>query len=109
MRRDVFQALADPVRRDIIKLLVEKTLSVSAISDKFEISRPAISKHLKILKECQVISIQKIGRERFCSLSFQNLYVAFQWFDPLLSYWDENKLTFENFLKKLPSLQPDTP
>ena len=51
MRRDVFQAIADPIRRDIIELLSEESLSVNDVANKFEISRPAISKHLKILNE----------------------------------------------------------
>ena len=55
MRRDVFQAIADPIRRDIIELLAEETLTVNSIAEKFDISRPAISKHLKILKECEII------------------------------------------------------
>ena len=54
MRRDVFQAIADPVRRDIIGLLANETLSVNTVAEKFDVSRPAISKHLKILKECGI-------------------------------------------------------
>ena len=56
MRRDVFQAIADPLRRDIIHLLAEETLTVNAIAKKFDVSRPAVSKHLKILEECGLIT-----------------------------------------------------
>ena len=64
MRRDVYQAIADPTRRDIIGMLAYESLNLNAISDKFEISRPAISKHIKILTECGLITIEQKGRER---------------------------------------------
>ena len=59
MRRDVYQAIADPTRRDIIGILATESLNLNAISDKFEISRPAISKHIKILTECGLITIER--------------------------------------------------
>lgn len=103
MRRDVFQAIADPIRRDIIELLAEETLNVNSISDKFEISRPAISKHLKILKECEIIDYKKQGRERFCFIKPKNLIPAFLWIEQYRELW-ENKLdSFENYLIKLQS------
>ena len=65
MRRDVFQAIADPIRRDIIELLSHESLSINAVAEKFDISRPAISKHIKILNECGIVSIHQQGRERY--------------------------------------------
>jgi len=62
MRRDIFQAIADPIRRDIIRLLAAETLTVNAIAEHFDISRPAVSKHIKILEECGVVAIHKKGR-----------------------------------------------
>ena len=79
MRRDVFQAIADPVRRDIIELLANETLTVNTVAEKFNVSRPAISKHLKILKECGIIVINKQGRERFCQIQPSKLIPAFLW------------------------------
>lgn len=103
MRRDVFQAIADPIRRDIIELLAEETLSVNSIADKFEISRPAISKHLKILKECEIIDYKKEGRERFCYIRPKNLIPAFMWIEQYRELW-ENKLdSFDRYLTKLQS------
>ena len=61
MRRDVFQAIADPVRRDIIGLLAEQRMTVNAVAKQFEISRPAISKHIKILHECGMVAIHQQG------------------------------------------------
>ena len=101
MRRDVFQAIADPVRRNIIELLAEETLTVNTIAEKFDVSRPAISKHLKILKECGIINIKKEGRERFCQIEPENLIPAFLWIEQYRKLWEEKLDTFENYLIKL--------
>lgn len=103
MRRDVFQAIADPVRRDIIELLAEKTLTVNAIAEKFEISRPAISKHLKILKECEIIDFKKEGRERFCFIQPKNLIPAFLWIEQYSALWEDKLDSFDRYLTKLQS------
>ena len=101
MRRDVFQAIADPVRRDIIKLLANETLTVNTVAEKFDVSRPAISKHLKILKECGIIFINKQGRERFCQIQPINLIPAFLWIEQYRNLWEEKLDSFENYLIKL--------
>lgn len=101
MRRDVFQAIADPVRRDIIQLLSNETLSVNTVAEKFDVSRPAISKHLKILKECGIIEIDKKGRERFCSIKAENLIPAFLWIEQYKNLWEEQLDSFEGYLMKL--------
>lgn len=103
MRRDVFQAIADPVRRDIISLLAEQSLSINMIADKFDISRPAISKHVKILEECGLIVIHKKGRERYCLIQPKNLVPAFLWIDQYKSLWEEKLDSFENYVIKLQS------
>ena len=81
MRRDVFQAIADPIRRDIIGLLAKDSLSVNTVAENFDISRPAISKHIKILTECGIIVIEKKGRERLCEIKPQNLVPVAEWID----------------------------
>ena len=101
MRRDVFQAIADPVRRDIIGLLANESLSVNTVAEKFNVSRPAISKHLKILKECGIIVINKKGRERFCQIQPGNLMPAFLWIEQYQSLWEERLDSFENYLIEL--------
>ena len=101
MRRDVFQAIADPVRRDIIRLLSEQPLTVNAVAEKFEVSRPAISKHLKILKECGIIVINQQGRERFCQIQPGKLIPAFMWLDQFRNLWEEKLDSFEEYLNKL--------
>jgi DNA-binding transcriptional ArsR family regulator len=73
MRRDVFQAIADPTRRSILGLLAMQTLSLNAIAENYNISRPAISKHIKILNECGLVTIKEQGRERYCAASLEKL------------------------------------
>lgn len=101
MRRDVFQAIADPVRRDIIQLLSEDELTVNSVAGKFDISRPAISKHLKILEECEIISIKQQGRERLCKIRPQNLIPAFMWIDHYRKLWEDKIDSFETYINKL--------
>ena len=101
MRRDVFQAMADPVRRDIIQLLAGEILSVNEVADHFEISRPAISKHLKILEECGLVSISKKGRLRYCIIQPKELIPAFLWIDQYRNLWEQRIDSFENYLNQL--------
>jgi DNA-binding transcriptional ArsR family regulator len=101
MRRDVFQAIADPIRRDIIELVSTESLSINEVAEKFEISRPAISKHLKILNECGIIEIHKKGRERFCLIQPKNLLPAFLWIEQYQKLWEDKIDSFENYLMEL--------
>lgn len=103
MRRDVFQAIADPVRREIIELLAEETLTVNAIAEKFEISRPAISKHLKILKECDIIDYRQEGRTRYCSIRPKTLIPAYMWIEQYQKLWEDKLDSFDQYLSKLQS------
>lgn len=101
MRRDVFQAMADPVRRDIIQLLAGEILTVNEIADHFAISRPAISKHLKILEECGIVRISQKGRLRYCTIQPKELIPAFLWIDQYRNLWEEKIDSFENYLDQL--------
>ncbi|MFP2997751.1 metalloregulator ArsR/SmtB family transcription factor [Spongiivirga sp. MCCC 1A20706] len=101
MRRDVFQAIADPVRRDIIELLSKDFLTVNEVAENFEISRPAVSKHLKILNECGVIHIEKAGRERICKISPKELMTVADWLERYRKLWDGKLDNFENYLQEL--------
>lgn len=103
MRRDVFQAIADPIRRDIIQLISKETLTVNHIAEEFEISRPAISKHLKILNECGIIEFEQKGRERWCAIQPQNLIPAFLWIEQYKELWETKIDSFENYLMELQS------
>lgn len=101
MRRDVFQAIADPLRREIITLLAQKPLSVNAVAEQFDVSRPAISKHLKILKECDIIEFEQKGRVRYCLIKPKQLIPAFLWLDQYKQLWEDQLDSFENYLNEL--------
>ena len=101
MRRDVFQAIADPVRRDIIKLLSEEALSINSVAEKFDVSRPAISKHLKILEECGIVNFNKQGRIRYCQIQPEKLIPAFIWIEQYRNLWEEQLDSFEDYLMEL--------
>ncbi|SEB42003.1 regulatory protein, arsR family [Tenacibaculum sp. MAR_2009_124] len=107
MRRDVFQAIADPIRREIIELVSNNSLTINEVADKFEISRPAISKHLKILSECGIIEIQKKGRERFCIIQPKNLLPAFLWIEQYQKLWEDKIDSFEKYLMELKTKNKD--
>ncbi|MEO0470598.1 MAG: metalloregulator ArsR/SmtB family transcription factor [Bacteroidota bacterium] len=100
-RRDVFQAIADPVRRDIIGLLARESMSVNAVAGNFAISRPAISKHLRILRECGLIQMEQKGRERHCRIQPQNLAPVADWVEPFRKLWEEKLDRFEAYLSTL--------
>ncbi len=101
MRRDVFQAIADPVRRDIIDLLAEEPLTVNAVAEKFDISRPAISKHLKILNECGIVETVNKGRERHCVIVPKELSRVSAWVEQHRMLWEQKLDSFENYLNEL--------
>ena len=105
MRRDAFQAIADPVRRDIIELLSDKPLTVNSVAEQFNISRPAISKHIKILEECGIVKIDQKGRERFCIVQPASLIPAFMWMEHYQKLWEDRLDSFENYLNELKQKQ----
>lgn len=105
MRRDVFQAIADPVRREIIEILSEEPLNLNAIVEKFDISRPAISRHIKILNECGLVAIEQKGRERFCIIKPNTLSEIANWIDPFRELWEQRLDSFETYLDQIQSKQ----
>ena len=101
MRRDIFQAISDPVRREIIDLLAQQQLSINEVAEKFAISRPAVSKHIKILNECGVVDIHQKGRERYCKIQASTLIPAFMWLEQYQNLWEERLDNFEEYLDEL--------
>lgn len=100
-RRDVFQAIADPTRRAILGLLTVQTLSLNAIAANFEISRPAISKHIKILNECGLIKIKQQGRERYCEAKLEKLNEVSKWIEQYRQFWESKLDALEIYLQQL--------
>jgi DNA-binding transcriptional ArsR family regulator len=103
MRRDVFQAIADPTRRDIINLIAYKPLNLNAIADNFEVSRPAISQHIKILMECGLIEMKKQGRERYCEAKLGQLNEVSQFIEQYRKLWAERFDRMDDILDELKS------
>ena len=81
MRRDIFQALADPTRRAIILLLAVQSMTPNAIADRFEISRQAVSKHIKVMSECELLSQEQKGREIYYHLQVDKMKDIEKWLD----------------------------
>jgi DNA-binding transcriptional ArsR family regulator len=100
MRRDVFQAIADPTRREIINLIARQSLNLNAISEHFSISRPAISKHIKILSECGLIVIMQQGRARYCHAHLHKLKEVVHWAETYRAFWAKKLEALDGFLEK---------
>jgi DNA-binding transcriptional ArsR family regulator len=100
MRRDVFQAIADPTRRAIINMIAHQSLNLNAVAENFSISRPAISKHIKILTECGLIEIKQQGRDRYCKARLQQLHEVSQWIEQYRVFWTGKLDALEQFLAK---------
>lgn len=101
IRRDVFQAIADPTRREIIGILAEKTLNLNAIADQFQVSRQAVSLHIKILNECGLIMITQKGRERYCEAKLERLDEVAGWVEQSKKLWGRRFNALEHLLDDL--------
>jgi DNA-binding transcriptional ArsR family regulator len=91
-KHDIFQAIADPTRRKILRLLAEKEMPVTVISKHFPMSRTAVSKHLRILSESKLVSVEKAGREKLYKLQPYALLELKEWLSFFEQFWD-NKIS----------------
>ena len=103
MRRDIFQAIADPNRRAIIGLLANRKLTVKAVAEHFPISRPAISKHIRILTECGLVVVHRRGRERVCELRLERLTEVSDWVEQQRQSWEHRLDRLDEYLNELRS------
>jgi DNA-binding transcriptional ArsR family regulator len=101
MRRDAFQAIADPTRRQIIGMLSNTALNVNSLAESFDMSRQAISLHVKILTECGLINIKQQGRERFCEVQLDKLSEVAAWVEQYKQHWESKLDSMEIYLEKL--------
>jgi len=108
MRRDVFQAIADPTRREIIHMLATQSLNLNAVAEQFDISRPAISKHIKILTECGLINIHQQGRERVCEAKLETLNEVSDWVSQYRQFWEAKLDSLETYLATLQAKEKNT-
>lgn len=94
----MFQAIADPTRREIINLLASESMNLNALADNFNISRPAVSKHIKILTECGLVSINQQGRERYCEAKLDSLNEVADWVEQYKKIWVKRFEMLDKFL-----------
>jgi DNA-binding transcriptional ArsR family regulator len=100
-RRDVFQAIADPTRRQIIHMTAGRPLTVNAIAESFDTTRQAISLHIKILIECELLKIKKQGRERYCEAQLGQLNEVAIWVEQYRQHFESKLDNLETYLEKL--------
>jgi DNA-binding transcriptional ArsR family regulator len=99
-RRDVFQAIADPTRREIIHLVTRKPLTLNSIAERFDLARATISEHVKILQECGLLFIEQKGRERYCEARLTKLSEVADWVKQYEQHWNSTLDSLEAFLDK---------
>src|SRR4051812_28618686 len=97
---DAFQVIADPSRRQILHLLTQDSYNINSLSENFNMSRPAVSKHIKVLQEAGFITIQVIGRERYCSLSKDGFTEIRNWIDYFDKFWNSKLKNLEILLNQ---------
>ena len=100
-RRDVFQAIADPTRRQIINMVADKPLTVNDIAESFDVTRQAISLHIKILIECELLKVKKQGRERYCEAKLDQLNEVAVWIEQYRQHFEQKLDRLETYLDKL--------
>ena len=98
MRGDVFQAIADPTRRAILVMIAAQAMTPNALADKFGTSRQAVSKHIKILAECQLLNQEKVGREIFYHLEATKMIEMEQWLEQFKKHWENRFDQLEHLL-----------
>lgn len=101
MRRDAFQAIADPTRREILGMLAQQPLNVNSVAGKFDVSRAAIYKHIKILTQCGLIDMKQQGRERYCEAHLEKLNEVSEWIEQYRKTWEARFDALENYLQEL--------
>lgn len=103
MRRDVFQAIADPTRREILNMVAYQPLNINSVSLNFDVSRAAVYKHLKILTECGLVEVKQKGRERFCEAKLEGLSEVSDWVEQYRKFWTAKLDSLEAYLDKIQS------
>jgi len=100
LRRDVFQAIADPTRRAILLLITTQTMTAGSIAANFDTARPTVSKHLQILTECELLQRERIGREIYYHLNPQKMKEIGDFIEPFRKMWDDRFNKLESVMKE---------
>ena len=101
LRRDPFQAIADPTRRAILVLLASQTMTAGAIASSFDVARPTISKHMQILAECDLVSSNPKGREIYYELKIDNMKEIDHWLEQFRKIWESRFKKLDNLISTL--------
>ncbi|HSZ25447.1 MAG TPA: metalloregulator ArsR/SmtB family transcription factor [Cytophagaceae bacterium] len=101
LRRDIFQAIADPTRRSILLLLASQTITAGAIADNFDTARSTISKHLQILTECGLVESNQQGREIFYQIKIERMNEIDLWVTQLKEIWEDRFDNLERYIEKI--------
>lgn len=101
LRRDPFQAIADPTRRAILVLLAAHTMTAGAIAEKFEVARPTISKHMQVLQECELISATPKGREIHYTIKAEKMKEIDHWLAQFRKIWEDRFNALDDLLSTL--------
>lgn len=100
LRRDVFQAIADPTRRAILLLVASQSMTAGAIASNFDTARPTVSKHLQILTECELLQQTQNGREVYYHINAKNMKEVADFIEPFRQLWDERFNKLEEIMKQ---------
>jgi DNA-binding transcriptional ArsR family regulator len=103
IRRDVFQALADPTRRAILSLLMLQAMTPNALAEHFDSSRQAVSKHIQILTECQLVKQEQLGREIYYHFNPRKLKKVADWLEPFRQMWEDRFDRLDKVLARIKS------
>src|SRR5690348_7197864 len=101
MRRDIFQAIADPTRRAIIALIAVQPLTPNALAEHFDTTRQAVSKHLKILTECEVVTQEQKGREIYYRLEIEKMKEVDEWLEQYRKIWETRYSQLDDLLARI--------
>src|SRR6188474_3416018 len=100
LRRDVFQAIADPTRRAILLLVATQTMTAGAIAANFDTARPTVSKHLQILTECELLKQEQTGRENYYHINAKKMKEIADFIEPFRQMWDDRFNKLETIMKQ---------
>lgn len=103
LRRDVFQAIADPTRRAILMLVASNAMTAGAIASNFDTARPTVSKHLAVLTECELLEQEQSGREIYYHLNAKKMKEIADFIEPFRQLWDDRFNKLEDIMKKYKS------
>ena len=107
MRRDIFQAIADPTRRAIIALIALQAMTPNALAEHFHTTRQAVSKHLRILTECELVTQEQRGREIYYSLEIEKMKEIDKWLEQVQEIWEGNYKRLDALLTELKQEQKE--